>query len=79
MAELPKVFTIIVLQDQNGVPCVLLHIIFKVGNHSVDTVLKGFYPADQGNFLLVILKRDQGNPLPIQFNSVSSSIAQPLK
>ena len=67
-AELPKVFTIIVLQDQNGVPGILLHIVFKVGNHSVDTVLKGFHPANQWDFLLIVLERDQGNPLPIQFN-----------
>ena len=67
VAELTKIFTIIVLQNQNGVPCVLLHIVFKVGNHGVDSVLKGFHTANQGDFLLVILERDQRNPFPIQF------------
>ena len=46
-----------------------MHIVFKVGKHGVNTILKGFHPANQGDFLLVVLERDQGNPLPIQFNS----------
>ena len=66
VAELTKVFTVIVLQNQNGVPCVLLHIVFKVGNHGVDSVLKGFHTADQGDFLFVILERNQRNPCPVE-------------
>ena len=66
VAELTKVFTVIVLQNQNGVPCVLLHIVFKVGNHGVDSVLKGFHTADQGDFLFVILEGNQRNPCPVE-------------
>ena len=66
MAELTKIFTIIVLQNQNGVPCVLLHLVFKVGNHGVDSILKGFHTADQGDFLLVILEGNQRNPCPVE-------------
>ena len=66
-AELTKIFTIVILQNQDGIPCVLLHIVFKVGNHGVDSVLKGFHTANQGDFLFVIFERNQGNPFPIQF------------
>ena len=66
-AKLTKIFTIVILQNQDSVPCVLLHIVFKVGNHGVDSVLKGFHTADQGDFLFVILEGNQRNPFPIQF------------
>ena len=64
--ELPEVLSIVVLEHENCVPHVFLHVIHKVRLEQVDRVLQRTAAANQGNLFRVVLDRDKRKVFPVQ-------------
>ena len=72
--ELAQVLPVVVFQDEDGVPGVLLHVVGKVREHGVDPILQGLDPAEQGDLLLVVLKGDEWDAGPVKFLGLPSHV-----
>ena len=63
--ELSQVLAVVVLQNEDGVARVFLHVVLIVRHDLVKAVLQTLNSPYQGDFLRVVFERDNGQVLPV--------------